>query len=303
MILTVTLNAALDVSYGVERLSQGDPVRVRDVSMRAGGKGVNVAFVLATLGTDVTVTGFAGGHRGQLIRDQLSSAGIADAFVPVASESRQTVVVVADDGTFAEYDEPGDVVSASEWDGFVATYRQLLERCSTVVCAGSLAPGVPDTGYATLIALAHDRGRIILLDSSAEGLRTGSQARPDVLKMNRAELGVLAHGELPDEAAVVQWMDRFGGTVVVTLGAEGAVAAADGRRYRLRLPKRRGNPVGAGDAFTAGLVCDDMASATPGDRLAFATALAASAVGLPCAGMVDLEVAKELLDQVEIEEL
>ena len=178
MILTVTLNAALDVSYGVEHLSGGEPVRVRDVSMRAGGKGVNVAFVLAALGTGVAATGFAGGHRAHLIREGLVGSGIADAFFPIASESRQTVVVVADDGGVAEYDEPGAPVSGREWEGFLAGYRQLLEGSSTVVCAGSLPLGVPVTAYATLISLAHDQGRTVVLDSSGEALRAGCASSP-----------------------------------------------------------------------------------------------------------------------------
>jgi len=303
MILTVTMNAALDVSYGVEHLSHGEPVRVRDVSMRGGGKGVNVAFVLTALGTDVVATGFAGGHRGALIRAAVAGAGVGDAFFPIATESRQTVVVTADDGALAEYDEPGAPVSGMEWAGFLAAYRQLLAGSSAVVCAGSLPPGVPDTAYATLISVAHDEGLTVALDSSGEALRAGLGAKPDLLKVNRAEYESLAGGEPRAEAGVIELAERIGGTVVVTMGAEGAVAAGDGWRYRVRLPQRPGNPVGAGDAFTAALVCDDLAGADPAERLAFAAALAASAVGMPCAGMVDLDVARALVDRVEVEAL
>jgi tagatose 6-phosphate kinase len=300
MILTVTLNASLDVSYSVERLSDGEPVRVRDVSMRPGGKGINVAMVLAALGTDVTATGLAGGHRGELIRERLAWTEVNDALVPIAAESRQTVVAVADDGSFAEYDERGTGVSAEDWEGFLAVYRQLLDRCATVVCAGSLPGDIPDTAYATLVCIAHDRGRTVVLDAGGPALVAGIEAGPDVVKVNRAELAALVGAESV-EAAVNDFAERTGGTVIVTSGSSGAIAAGDGWRYRVRPPARSGNPVGAGDAFTAGLLADSLAGAAPTERLAFATAIAASAVGMPCAGTVDLGLAKELLDRVEVE--
>ncbi len=300
MILTVTLNASLDVSYGVECLSHGDPVRVRDVSMRPGGKGINVAMVLATLGTEVTATGLAGGHRGELIRERLAATDVHDALVPIAAESRQTVVAVADDGSFAEYDEQGAGVSADDWETFLAVYRQLLGRCSAVVCAGSLPGGVPETAYATLVAAAHEAGRSVVLDAGGPALAAGMETRPEIVKVNEAELATLTRAE-PSGQVVSHYAERTGGTVIVTLAAAGAIAAGEGWRYRVRPPHRSGNPVGAGDAFTAGLLADSLAGAAPAERLAFATAVAASAVGMPCAGTVDLGLAKELLDRVEVE--
>jgi tagatose 6-phosphate kinase len=182
-------------------------------------------------------------------------------------------------------------------------YRRLLGSCSAVVCAGSLPAGLPADAYASLIAAAHDQGRSVVLDSSGEALRFGLEAKPDVLKFNRAELEGLAGRTLPDERSVIDWADRVDGTAIVTLGVEGAIAAGTGWRYRIRPPRRQGNPVGAGDAFTAGLVCDAVATAPPAQRLAFAAALAASAVGLPCAGMVDLDVTKQLVADVKVEVL
>ena len=237
MILTVTLNASLDVSYTVERLSHGDPVRVRGVSMRPGGKGINVAMVLAALGTDVTATGLAGGHRGELIRERLAATEVHEALVPIAAESRQTVVAVADDGSFAEYDERGEGVSVEDWEGFLGTYRQLLEGCTTVVCAGSLPGDVPDTAYATLITIAHDEGRTAVLDAGGPALAAGLEAGPEIVKVNEAELATLTRAE-PSGAVVSEYAERTGGTVIVTLGSAGAIAAGDGWRYRVSPPAR-----------------------------------------------------------------
>lgn len=302
MVLTVTLNAALDVTYEVDHLSQNEPVRVRTVRARSGGKGVNVASVLAALGTDVVATGLAGGHRGQTIRAGLRQAGIAEALSPIAAESRQTVVAMADDGTFSEYDEPGPTVSAAEWHGFLAEYDRLLDTSELVVCAGSVPAGVPDDAYAVLTDAAHERGRPVVLDTSGAALRAAVGSGPDIVKVSRAELAAWAENELADEDAVVECARGLVPCAIVTLGADGAVAVVGSATTRVRPPRRHGNPVGAGDAFTAGLVCDDVVGAPLGQRLSFATALSASAVGLPGAGLVDLGVAKELIDLVTIEE-
>jgi tagatose 6-phosphate kinase len=310
MILTVTLNAALDVTYDVERLSHDEPVRVRTVQARAGGKGINVAMILASLGTPVTATGLCGGHRGQAIRDGLRAAAVVDVLWPIAAESRQTVVAMADDGVFSEYDEPGPAVSTAEWEGFLSAYGALLAECRVVVCAGSLPPGVPDTAYATLITMAHDHNCRVVLDTSGAALRAGVEARPDVVKVSRAELmESMGHDftdgslDLTDPESVVRCLSAIGGPAIVTLGAEGAVAVGSGCRIRVRPPPRRGNPVGAGDAFTAGLVCDDVSGSSPRSRLAFAAALSASSVGIAGAGLVDRGLAAELLDLVTVEDL
>jgi tagatose 6-phosphate kinase len=217
--------------------------------------------------------------------------------LPIAGESRQTVVVAADDGTVAAYHEPGPVVLVAEWEQFLARYDALVADCSSVVCAGSLPTSVPDDAYAILIEAAHRQKRTVVLDASGVALRRGLEAEPDVVKISHAEFSEMAGPDLTDEASILSWAKGLKGDVIVTLGAEGVIACGAGWQWRVQPPKRSGNPVGAGDAFTAGWVCDDMVAADPRDRLIFATALAASSVGLPGAGMVDLDVARDLVDE------
>ncbi len=303
MILAVALNAALDVTYGVERLSHNEPVRVTNSSMRPGGKGVNVAWVLAELGAEVAVTGLAGGHRGELIREQLRRSGITERLFQIAGETRQTVVAVAADGTFAEYDEPGAEVSVEEWDRFLRGFGEILDNSSYVVCAGSLPAGLPTDAYATLITAARSRGRDVLLDTSGDALRAGIDARPGTVKINLAELASVAGGPLTDEAAIVGWAEKIQergvSLVIVTLGSNGAIVIGDRWRRRIRQPVRHGSPVGAGDAFAAGLVASSSDLGID-ERLAFAASLAASAVGPHGAGLVDVDLARSLVKDVEV---
>jgi tagatose 6-phosphate kinase len=304
VILSVALNAALDVTYDVERLSHGEATRVRTVETRPGGKGVNVAAVLAALGDDVTLAGFAGGCRGQRLRELLADAGLNERFVAIAGESRQTVVAIAEDGAFAEYDEPGPEVSHAEWECLLALWPAMVDDCASVVLAGSLPPGVPPDAYQVLISAARERNRPVVFDAGGAALRAGVAAGPDVVKLNRAELSSFDGAVLVDDESVVEAASAVrtagAGAVITTLGSDGAIALGDRWGYRIRQPERVGSPVGAGDAFTAGLVG---AKASEPGRLAFAAALAASAVGLRGAGMVDLDVARRIVDDVEVTSL
>ncbi|MEU3195008.1 PfkB family carbohydrate kinase, partial [Streptomyces sp. NPDC006992] len=194
MILTVTLNAALDLTYRVPHLVPHASHRVREVTERPGGKGLNVARVLGALGFRTTVTGFVGGETGRTLRALLAadddhgsggigggsgvgesggSAAVTDALVEVAGPTRRTVGVVDEStGDTTQLNEPGPHISPEEWEGFLATYRGLLEQGveATALC-GSLPPGVPVGAYATLVREARAAGVPVLLDTSGEPLR------------------------------------------------------------------------------------------------------------------------------------
>ena len=190
MILTVTLNPALDLTYRVDALVQHATHRVAAVAERPGGKGLNVAAVLHSLGEPVLATGLLGGGTGQQVTTLLAREGVPAAFMPIAAETRRTVAVV--DGLDATgFWEPGPLVTAAEWAAFVAHFRELLGEASVVALSGSLPPGVPIDGYATLIRLAAAAGARTVLDTSGEALRCGLAAGPDLAKPNAAELAEL----------------------------------------------------------------------------------------------------------------
>ncbi|HEV2779607.1 MAG TPA: PfkB family carbohydrate kinase, partial [Actinophytocola sp.] len=178
MILTVTLNAALDVTYEVSRLEPNATHRVRAVHRRAGGKGVNVARVLRALAHDVLVTGLAGGPTGAGIRADLAESGIPDAFVPIAGDARRTVTVTTGDGGATVFTEPGPPVAAAEWAQFLDAYRDLARRAAVVVLSGSLPAGLPGDAYARLLRDA--AGAVTILDTSGDPLRAGLAGRPHV---------------------------------------------------------------------------------------------------------------------------
>ncbi|MFC6062807.1 1-phosphofructokinase family hexose kinase, partial [Streptomyces ochraceiscleroticus] len=225
MILTVTLNAALDITYRVPRLRPRGTNRVTEVSERPGGKGLNVARVLAALGHDTVATGFAGGGTGDALRAMLAQeTGVTDALVPIGSATRRTVAVVdTTGGDTTQLNEPGPTVSPAEWDAFLTRYRELLDGAQAVALCGSLPPGVPVDVYARLTRTARAAGVPVLLDTSGEPLRRGLAARPDLAKPNAAELASLTGHNEPLRAAR-DARRRGAHTVAASLGADGMLA-------------------------------------------------------------------------------
>ncbi|MET7476307.1 1-phosphofructokinase family hexose kinase [Streptomyces sp. NPDC005648] len=302
MILTVTLNTALDITYRVRSLRPHASHRVTEVTERPGGKGLNVARVLAALGHEVTVTGFTGGATGAVVQGQLTAApGVVDALVPIAAPTRRTIAVVDElTGDTTQLNEPGPTITPAEWSAFQDAYQDLLAPASAVALCGSLPPGVPVGAYAGLIRAAKAAGVPVLLDTSGEPLRRGVAARPDLLKPNADELAELTGSHDPSRAA--QDARRRGArAVVASLGTGGLLAAAPEGRWRAIPPARvRGNPTGAGDSVVAGLLSGLVDQLPWPDRLSRAVALATATVMAPVAGEFDRAAYEELLTRIAV---
>ncbi|MFS4091306.1 1-phosphofructokinase family hexose kinase [Streptomyces sp. AF1A] len=302
MILTVTLNTALDITHRVRSLRPHASHRVSEVVERPGGKGVNVARVLAALGHEVTVTGFAGGGTGREIRDRLAGVpGLTDALVPVAGPTRRTIAIVDElSGDTTQLNEPGPQIAPAEWGAFLDRYDELLASASAVALCGSLPPGVPVGAYANLVRTAKAAGVPVLLDTSGEPLRRGVAARPDLVKPNADELAELTGSHEPSRAT--QDARRRGArAVVASLGAQGLLALTPEGRWRAVPPApEHGNPTGAGDSAVAGLLSGLLDQLPWPDRLTRAVALSAATVRSATAGDFDRATYEKLLAGVTV---
>lgn len=302
MILTVTLNTALDITYHVRSLRPHASHRVTEVTERPGGKGLNVARVLAALGHEVTVTGFTGGATGRAVRDQLThTPGVVDALAPVTGSTRRTIAVVdTATGDTTQLNEPGPTITPAEWSAFQEAYEHLLRSASAVALCGSLPPGVPVGAYAHLVRTARALAVPVLLDTSGEPLRRGVAARPDIIKPNADELAELTGSHDPLQATR-NARRRGAHTVVASLGAEGLLAANTEGRWRATPPRRvHGNPTGAGDSAVAGLLSGLVEQLPWPERLARAVALSAATVLAPVAGEFDRAVYETLVGQIAV---
>ncbi|TXS76763.1 1-phosphofructokinase family hexose kinase [Streptomyces sp. me109] len=304
MILTVTLNTAVDITYRVRALRPHSSHRVSEVTERPGGKGLNVARVLAALGHRVTVTGFSGGVTGRSLREQLTGcAGLVDALVPVSGPTRRTIAVVdTASGDTTQLNEPGPEVIPAEWAAFQETYGHLLRSASAVALCGSLPPGVPVGAYAGLVRAARAAAVPVLLDTSGEPLRRGVAARPDIVKPNADELAELTGSHEP-LLATRDARRRGAHAVVASLGARGLLARTPEGLWRAAPPgQMRGNPTGAGDSAVAGLLSGLVENLPWPERLARAVALSAATVLAPVAGEFDRQAYEALADRIAVTE-
>lgn len=302
MILTVTPNTALDITYRVRSLRPHTAHRVTEVTERPGGKGLNVARVLAALGHEVTVTGFTGGVTGRALRDQLADTpGVVDALIPVEGATRRTIAVVdTTTGDSTQLNEPGPEITPGEWAAFQEAYEVLLRSASAVALCGSLPPGVPVGAYAGLIRAARAAAVPVLLDTSGEPLRRGIAARPDIVKPNADELAELTGSHEPLQATR-DARRRGAHAVVASLGAQGLFAHTPDGLWRATPPRHvHGNPTGAGDSAVAGLLSGLVEHLPWPDRLARAVALATATVLAPVAGEFDRQAYDTLLDQITV---
>jgi tagatose 6-phosphate kinase len=307
MILAVCLNPAIDLTYEIARMVPGSSHPVRSVLTRAGGKAVNTARVLAQLGDDVTLCGFAGGDRGKRLRSALPDSGVLDAFTEIAGQTRQSVAVF-DSDQVTVFNEPGPSIDAVEWAALSAAFEEHLRDAAAVVMSGSVPPGTPPDAYARLVRIAHQHGVPTVVDASRTQLANALPAGPTVTAPNREELAdalnlpVARYDDLV--AATTELSRRTGGVAVVSAGTDGIVAVTEDRRWIARPPRvLSGNPTGAGDALTAGLVRGLASHADWPLVLADALALAVSAVASPVAGEIDAGIYAELRALAVIEEI
>jgi len=306
-VLTVTLNAALDVTYNARRFVWGDQNRVEAVHRRAGGKGVNVARVLEQLGVGALVTGFAGGPTGEAIRRSLQAGGFQERLLEITAESRSTVVTVSEaDGLVTTFDEPGPTVSSTEWERFLVLFDELVRGRRVVALSGSLSQGLPEDAYRRLAEVAARHGVPAILDSSGRALTAGLGGRPAVVKPNLKELLEASGAEETrgDVLAAARELQRRGAeAVVVSMGKEGLRAVTADGDWQAVPPEVRGNPIGAGDTAVAALIAGLIEGQPWPQRLARAAALSAAAVAYPVAGGYDAARYPELLEKTSLRRL
>jgi tagatose 6-phosphate kinase len=317
MILVVTLNPALDVTHHVAGADWSGVNRPHEVTVRAGGKGANVARTLHRLGADVLVTGLAGGPAGAAVQAGLAAAGIPAAFTGIAAETRRTFAVVdTQRGQTGLFNEPGPPVSAAEYERFLAAYETALGTAGVVVLSGSLPPGVPADAYAGLARLAGAAGVPAVLDADGPALQLALAGHPAVAKPNLDELERVAGRPLrtapgprasprADPAAVAgaarELRTAGADAVVVSLGPQGLLAVTDHGIWRAVPPgPAEGNPTGAGDAAVAGLAHGILLGRDWPERLRHAAALGTAAVAEPVAGEFSPERYRELLPAVRV---
>lgn len=259
MIITVTINPAVDKTVEVVRLIPGGLNRIRKVEYDAGGKGINVSKTIRELGGESIAVGFLSGSAGQIIESVLEEKGIRHDFIRIEGETRTNVKVMEESGAVTELNEPGPVISPEHIEQLIEKITGYAGRDVLFVLSGSVPDSVDKQIYARMIRLIHEKGASVLLDADGELLRYALPEKPDIIKPNARELSAyggydhdISREELISLARNLQ--ERGIGTVALSMGAQGAVFIRD--RYEVfspALPVKAHSTVGAGDAMAAAL--------------------------------------------------
>ncbi|MGO4534526.1 1-phosphofructokinase family hexose kinase [Leifsonia sp. 2MCAF36] len=287
MILTVTPNPALDLTYRVSALQPGETHRAGPPAVRAGGKGLNVARVIAQTGGRAFALTTAGGPSGLRLADDLEASRLPAELIPVGSPTRSSVAIVDEaTGETTVVNETGGPLTGAEWTALREAVTRLTLPATCLVGSGSLPPDAPATFYAELVAIATAHGVPSVVDAVGTALLLAAEAGAHVVKPNRRELAESTGHDDPVAGARVL-LDAGAGLVLVSLGADGMLAVAPtGEPLYAHLPEPlTGNATGAGDAAVAA-VASLLASGTddPAALLRRATAWSGSAVLAPLAG-------------------
>lgn len=259
MILTITLNPSVDISYKLPGAFSMDTVnRVADVSKTPGGKGLNVTRVLHQLGENVAATGFLGGSLGEFISKEIAKLGVHDYFAEINGTTRNCIAVIHE-GQQTEILENGPSISEMEANSFLEKIAEYVQLANFIVISGSLPNGVSNDYYNKILSIAGEYHTPVLLDTNGKLLEESlrNEIKPFLIKPNQEEMGDLLGKDLMNETDIIEALNSpiFEGVswLVVTLGGDGAIVKHNGTIYRAKIPKVNAvNPVGSGDSVMAG---------------------------------------------------
>jgi 1-phosphofructokinase family hexose kinase len=312
MIVTVTLNAALDRTLSVPIFQLDHRHRANDVLTLAGGKGINVARALKRLDVPVVALGLAGGRTGTRLVEELTSEAILNDFVRIGGESRtSTAVVDPTAGTYTEINEWGPKVAERELVMLLEKLQYLSRSADLVVLAGSLPRSVPEDWYALATRELGRRGVRVALDTEGEPLRLGLEAEPFLASPNQREAEGIVGQELEDDDDFVMALDALadlGARNVVISLENGAFARVREdrrvRRYRALAPHVEPvSTVGTGDVLLAQWVAARLDERGPEEALRLAVAAGAASCLEVGAGRFDPREATRLAGSVDVHEL
>jgi tagatose 6-phosphate kinase len=271
------------------------------------GKSVNVAKVLRALGERPVAAGFLGGDRGEQLRADLEARGIELDFVKVAARTRQcTTLLDASAVTQTELVEESQPVAAADYEELMRVIRRRVQGCRAVVMSGTITPGGPTDLYFHGTQIAHEAGAVAVVDAQGPALLETLRAKPELVKPNRSELAATLGRELKDETAVLaairELCQRGAQRVVVTAGKDPGLAFDGQHWWRVHPPRIDAvNPIGSGDAFTAGLEVSLLRGEDLGEACRWASAAGAANALTLLAGEVRREDVEQLAARSSVE--
>ncbi len=309
MILTISLNPSVDISYKLDHFLINTVNRVEDVSKTAGGKGLNVSRVLRQLGEDVTASGFLGGSLGGFIRTQIELLKIEDKFVKINGETRNCIAIIHE-GKQTEILESGPVISESEATLFLKKFTNDVKQVDMVTISGSLPEGLPTNFYVNILKIAAGFHIPVLLDTNGALLTSilNSEYKPFLIKPNEEEFSELMGLQKVNQLQIIEGLKSglFEDIpwVVVTLGADGAIIKHGQTLYKARAPKIEAiNPVGSGDSVIGGFASGISRGLVDKELIKFGLAMGVLNALEEKTGHIDVEKVEWAIKQMVVEKI
>ncbi len=305
MILTLTINPAIDRTISVDRLAFEDRSYIQSTRESAGGRGINAAGVIHSFGGNTAAVLTSGGDSGKRVEQLLRGSGLHICVVPIHNAIRTNITITDKHGLTVNLNEAGPELSKEEVARVEQVVREALGSASWLLVCGSLPPGVPQAFYANLITIARRKKVHTLLHADGHALGEGIEAKPTVVTPNQQEAERLLGRALLTRTHYLEAAERIrrmgAQTVVLSLGSRGAVGAfADGLREAIPPRVDAVCPIGAGDALTAAYVWSMRHKPDVVDALRWGVAAGTASARLPGMAFASLEQTREIYDHVEV---
>ena len=284
MIVTVTLNPAMDKTIILEGMDIGEVNRADSVRNDIGGKGVNVSKVLKVFGTDTIATGFLGGISEAIFRRELEKIGIEDRFISIQGNTRTNIKLIdRKNNTNTDINEPGPFISSEELKMFIQVFDEAVHEGDLVVLSGGIPLNIPSDIYGRLTKIANQRGAKVIVDAEGEALHHALEEIPYMIKPNEKELSAFLGKEILSEEEIIEEAKNFVKEgiqkVLVSRGDKGSIFVTRdsvfiGRGIKVKVK----STVGAGDSMVAALVYAEERKFNDYETLVIAQATGAATV-------------------------
>lgn len=304
LIVTLTINPAIDRTISVDRLAFEDRARIMSSKESAGGRGINASSVIHSFGSPTLAVFPSGGEKGKRLEALLRDSGFPNTVIPIRNEIRTDLTITDKHGLTIHLNEAGPELSAAEVAQVEKQVKETLDRAGWLMLCGSTPPGVPPSFYANLIAAARKKKVKTLLHTSGEALREGIEAKPSVVTPNQTEAERLLGETLLTRTQFLQAAEQVrkmgAESVVLSLGSRGAVGAfPDGLVTVASPPVDSVCPIGSGDALAAAYAWAMLRKSKPAEAMRWGVAAGTASARLPGMRFATLTQTEEIFPQVE----